>query len=142
MSNLRKLSREGNICTKAVYLRENSKNSITTHLLRQEKVSLTKLLLLPPRGGDVSQAWESRHRCCQTRVPPRLPPRLPRLPPLLPLLRGVFAKICTPHPGRMGQLAKICTGEPTREQIAKICAPPKSILSPYEEITTGTAIHM
>ena len=32
-----------------------------------------------------------------------------------------------PLPRRMGQLAKICTGETyTRERIAKICAPPKS----------------
>ena len=37
MSNLRKLSREGNICTKAVYLRENSKNSTSSQLTSSDK---------------------------------------------------------------------------------------------------------
>ena len=59
-------------------------------------------------------------------------------------IRGVFAQICIPHPGRMGQLAKICNGEPPgsgkglwRERIAKICAPPKSY---YPRMEMGNTV--
>ena len=46
-----------------------------------------------------------------------------------------IAKICIPHPGRMGQLAKICNGD-YRERIAKICAPPKSY-DPRMDVRSG-----
>ena len=53
----------------------------------------------PARGGDVLQAS------------PVLSNSGPSSSPSSRALRGVFAKICIPHPGRMGQLAKICTGD-------------------------------
>ena len=50
-------------------------------------------------------------------------------------LRGVFAKICIPHPGRMGQLAKICNGDYPGADCENMRSA-KIILSPYAPSAT------
>ena len=46
------------------------------------------------------------------------------------------------HPGRMGQLAKICTGDYPGALIAKICAPPESYYPVWKCVLISTAVHL